>query len=158
MISRYHRRSICIATVLIGFMASPCFADPTEIKVSLRSQTPDPAKSDAYTTQQRDEVWKTAETAVIVCDMWDSHHCYRAVLRENQMVPRMDQLLTTLRDRGVTVIHAPSSCVDSYKDHAARQRALAAPKTTPPEENQRLVLLDSSGRVGEVPVGSVRWR
>ena len=30
--------------------------------------------------------------------------------------------------RGVLIIHAPSSCMDAYKDHPARKRAQAAPK------------------------------
>ena len=81
-----------------------------------------------------EQVWDASETAVIVCDMWDSHHCYRAVLRENQMVPRMESLLSSLRQRGATVIHAPSSCVDAYADHPARKRVAEVPKVTPPKD------------------------
>jgi nicotinamidase-related amidase len=66
--------------------------------------------------------------------MWDAHHCYRAVLRENEMVPRMESLLNQLRDRGVTIIHAPSSCMDAYADHPARRRVLSLSPVTPPEE------------------------
>ena len=85
-------------------------------KVSLRSQSKDSSKADtAYRPVVREQVWDAGETAVIVCDMWDSHHCYRAVLRENQMVPRMESLLSSLRQRGATVIHAPSSCVERLR-------------------------------------------
>lgn len=66
------------------------------------------------------EKWETTQTAVIVCDMWDSHHCFNAVQRVNEMAPRMNQLLKTLRAQGTTIIHAPSSCVGAYAKHPAR--------------------------------------
>ena len=92
------------------------------------------------TTQQqtervvRNETWNPKHTAVIVCDMWDAHHCYRAVQREQQMIPRMQALLQNLRNRGVAVIHAPSSCMDAYADHPARTRVHAVPKSMPPKQ------------------------
>jgi nicotinamidase-related amidase len=60
--------------------------------------------------------------------MWDAHHCLNAVRREEEMVPRMNEVLEKARGRGVFIIHAPSSCMDAYKDHPARKRAQAAPK------------------------------
>lgn len=72
--------------------------------------------------------WDPKETAFIVCDMWDLHHCLNAVRREKEMAPRMEQVLRAARDRGVLIIHAPSSCMDAYKDHPARKRAVETPK------------------------------
>ena len=40
----------------------------------------------------------------------------------------MNQVLEKARGLGVLIIHAPSSCMDHYKDHPARKRAQAAPK------------------------------
>lgn len=71
--------------------------------------------------------WDPAKTALIVCDMWDAHHCLNAVRREEEMVPRMNEVLDKARAKGVFVIHAPSSCMDAYKDHPARKRAQSAP-------------------------------
>ncbi len=73
------------------------------------------------------EKWDPAITALIVCDMWDLHHCYNAVQREKDMVGRMNQLLHRARDAGALIIHAPSSCMDAYADHPARLRAQQAP-------------------------------
>lgn len=130
------RRLLALTAVMVGCgVTSQCLAEATELKVSLRSQVKDPSQAEGvYRHVTEEQVWKADETAVIVCDMWDSHHCYRAVLRENQMVPRMENLLSTLRQRGVTVIHAPSSCVDAYADHPARQRTLEVPQATPPKD------------------------
>ena len=39
------------------------------------------------------------QVAVIVCDMWDDHHCKIAAQRVGVMAPRMNQVLTAARDR-----------------------------------------------------------
>src|SRR4051812_27694872 len=69
------------------------------------------------------ETWEPRQTAIIVCDMWDAHHCLNAVRRATEMAGRMDQVLADARRRGALVIHAPSSCMDAYKGHPARRRA-----------------------------------
>jgi nicotinamidase-related amidase len=78
--------------------------------------------------ETRAATWPARKTAVIVCDMWDAHHCLNAVRREEEMVPRMDEFLKAARARGALIIHAPSSCMEPYKDHPARKRAQAAPR------------------------------
>src|SRR6476469_1647228 len=41
----------------------------------------------------REEIlrWKPAETAIIICDMWDNHYCQNAARRVKAMAPRMNQ-------------------------------------------------------------------
>ncbi len=73
------------------------------------------------------ELWQPKETAVVICDMWDYHHCRNATLRVGEMAPRMDRVVAEMRKRGALVVHAPSSCMDFYQNHPARQRAQAAP-------------------------------
>jgi nicotinamidase-related amidase len=99
-------------------------ADETDFRLTLRSRV---EKGGAYAVTTRAEAWPAAKTAVIVCDMWDAHHCLNAVRRENEMVPRTEAFLKLARARGAFIIHAPSSCMAAYKDHPARKRAQAAP-------------------------------
>lgn len=73
------------------------------------------------------EVWDLAKTAVIVCDVWDLHHCLNAVRRLEEFAPRLDQVLKTARSNGALVIHAPSDCMPAYVDHPARKRATDTP-------------------------------
>ena len=80
-----------------------------------------------WAVRQQKVLWDAKATAVIVCDMWDLHHCKNAVGRVGEMAPRMNQLLNTARARGALIIHAPSSCMEFYKNHPARKRAQAAP-------------------------------
>ena len=72
--------------------------------------------------------WLPAQTAVIVCDMWDAHHGLQAARRVAELAVPIDRFLKAARSRGITVIHAPSGCMAFYADHPARRRALAVPR------------------------------
>lgn len=77
------------------------------------------------------EEWQASQTAIIVCDVWDYHHCLNAVRRLEEFAPRLDQVLKTARDRGAIVIHSPSDCMPAYVGHPARKRATQVPQTHP---------------------------
>ncbi len=79
--------------------------------------------------------WSPNQTAIIVCDMWDSHHSVNAVRRVIELAPRIDAVLRAARQKGVVIIHAPSGCMDTYRDHPARQRVQTVPKASklPPQ-------------------------
>src|SRR5260370_15204237 len=96
-----------------------------ELSLTLRSRADDNGTFRVVTKGQQ---WPAHKSAIIVCDMWDAHHCLNAVRREEEMVPRMNEVLEKARDQGVIIIHAPSSCMEPYKDHPARKRAQAAPR------------------------------
>lgn len=72
--------------------------------------------------------WQGEQTALIVCDFWDSHHCGNAVKRVNAMAPRVAEVVASARAAGVLIIHAPSDCMAAYDGHPARRRAQEAPK------------------------------
>lgn len=83
-----------------------------------------------YQITRNTENWNPAETAVIVCDMWNLHHCKNAVTRVTEIAPRMDAFIAKARSTGALVIHAPSSCMDFYKNHPGRKIAQSAPKAS----------------------------
>lgn len=116
-------RLATLSAVVALAAASVACAD--DFKLNLRSRVEADGK---YTVATKEQAWPASKTAVIVCDMWDAHHCLNAVRREEEMVPRMEEFLTKARDRGALIIHAPSSCMEPYKDHPARKRAQAAKK------------------------------
>ncbi len=105
-----------------GIAASP-------FKLQLRSRTETAPDSGRFHTVLASRNWNPAETAVVVCDMWDLHHCLNATRRGAEMAPRMNRFLNTARRQGALIIHAPSSCMAAYEDHPARLRALAAPRS-----------------------------
>ncbi len=113
------------AIIFLSWLSVPGFAADREIRLTLRSRTEDKG---SYSVTAKMQSWSASLTAVIVCDMWDAHHCLNAVRREEQMVPRMNEFLEKTRSQGVFIIHAPSSCMEPYKDHPGRKRAQNAPK------------------------------
>jgi nicotinamidase-related amidase len=100
-------------------------AGKEDLKTRQRSRQ---AKGEDYEVVVREVHWRPERTAIIVCDVWDAHHCLNAVRRLEEMLPRMNEVLEKARTRGVLIVHAPSSCMEPYKDHPGRKLAMAAPK------------------------------
>ncbi len=69
-----------------------------------------------------------AETAILVCDVWDDHWCRGAAGRCGALAKRIDPMLAAARTAGVQVIHAPSECMGFYAGTPERLRAELAPK------------------------------
>jgi nicotinamidase-related amidase len=101
---------------------------PGTLSLGLRKLVETKEGSGRFHTVVQPARWEARKTAIIVCDMWDLHHCLNATRRVGEMAPRMNQVLTEARNRGVLIIHAPSSCMAAYKDHPARQNALKSPR------------------------------
>ena len=76
--------------------------------------------------------WKASETAIIVCDMWNDHWCRSASRRVAEMAPALNRFLEIARQKGVFIIHAPSSVTDFYQGTPARTNAQQAPFTKAP--------------------------
>src|SRR5262245_29659223 len=100
--------TLLLAASLVPFAFAQ---ETTPLKVNLRSRNPD-----TFEIVNKAEAWNPKETAIIVCDMWDRHHCPTAEKRVVELAPRMNEVLNAARDRGVLIIHAPSSCMEPYKD------------------------------------------
>jgi nicotinamidase-related amidase/type 1 glutamine amidotransferase len=120
--------------------------------------------------RERTQRWEPKKTAIIICDMWDLHHCKRAVERGAEMAPRMNELVTRARDRGVLIIHAPSSCMAPYEDTPMRRRAREAPRAKnlprdigswcykiPAEEKGRYPIDQSDGGEDDEPAEHAAW-
>jgi nicotinamidase-related amidase/type 1 glutamine amidotransferase len=122
-----HRLStFAVLALLASSLSAMAFDESGKLALRLRSRVED---SGQFRLVEKPASWETKETAFIVCDMWDSHHCLNAVRREKEMAPTMEQVLKAARDRGVVIIHAPSSCMDPYKDHPARKHATETPRS-----------------------------
>ncbi len=96
-------------------------------RFSLNLRRREKDKSGTYFTRFESSSWDPDRTAVVICDMWDTHHCPNAVERVTDMAPRLNSFVSRARQAGAVVIHAPSSCMEFYKDHPARKRAREAP-------------------------------
>ena len=111
-------RQLFVFLILVVTLSSesPALAD-APLEVQLRLQRPASGDANAFMVATRDEKWTAAETAIVVCDVWDYHHSPNAVARLQQLLPSLDAVLKSARSKGVTIIHAPSDCMDAYQDH-----------------------------------------
>jgi nicotinamidase-related amidase len=100
----------------------------TLLQLKLRTRLESSQGNNRYEVVTRPEQWDAHKTAIIVCDMWDLHHCLNAVRRLEEFAPRLAEVLKEARRRGVIIIHSPSECMEAYKTHPARLNALAVPR------------------------------
>ncbi len=140
------------------------------IPLKLRYQLESSAGSGRFHQFTRQQDWKPEETAIVVCDVWDLHHCLNAVRRLEQFAPRLNAVLNEARSQGVTIIHSPSDCMPAYEGHAARQRAASAPKAAwvphevgtwcsviPTEERAAYPVDQSDGGEDDDPAEHAKW-
>lgn len=156
----------------IAFAVAPPGDQPWQLKLRLQAPAgpPDSRQNRTWQRQERSEKWLPGKTAVIVCDVWDRHHCLNAVRRMTEFLPRMNELLTTCRSQGATIIHSPSDCMPAYEQHPARLRALQVPDapgqpvdialwcSAIPTEEQAVYPIDQSdGGEDDDPAEHAKW-
>ena len=117
---------VVLLTAIVGKMVPSTYGQ--NLMITLRSQSESADDGGEFQVRERDEKWNPKETAIIICDVWDLHHCLNAVRRLEEFAPQLDQVLKEARSRGVMIIHAPSDCMAAYADHPARRRAEDVPK------------------------------
>jgi gluconolactonase len=162
------RLSVCL--ILSSLLMNAVVASAEPLPLELRYQTEKPSGSGTWETRTRQEKWKPEETAIVVCDVWDQHHCLNAVRRLEQFAPRLNDVLKKAREQGVTIIHSPSDCMAAYADHPARQRAMQAPQAAfqpfdvkawcsaiPAEERAAYPIDQSDGGEDDDPAEHAEW-
>jgi len=124
--------TLCCLRVGLGLAwllgLSPDFLQAESVTLRARSRERIQAESTETRVLEKELRWDAARTAVVVCDMWDRHHCPDATTRVGEMAPRMDRVLAAARRLGMLIIHCPSDTMEFYKDHPGRRLAQQAPK------------------------------
>lgn len=125
---------------------------PGTLRLTLRERREDPKGSGRFKAVERTADWEVGETAIIVCDMWDDHHCKMAAHRVGVMAPRMNQVLSAARDRGVTIIFAPSETMNIYAGSPHRKRMEQAKPVKPPVPIEKRCLRNPDREPPTLPV------
>ncbi|MEO8351152.1 MAG: ThuA domain-containing protein [Chthoniobacteraceae bacterium] len=110
------------------------------IDLTVRSRANDTAAG-ARATQET-VTWDGEKTAVIICDMWDTHTCPNAAARVAEMAPRVNEFAKAARAKGALIIHCPSDVTKFYADTPQRRLAQAAPVVEPKVPLERWCKLD----------------
>src|SRR5438552_15265181 len=88
------------------------------IELNQRSRT---KGHDGFTVTERKAIWEAKKTAMIICDMWDDHWCKSAARRVGEMAGPLNEVVKTAREKGVFIIHAPSTCTGNYEGTPQRK-------------------------------------
>jgi nicotinamidase-related amidase len=99
--------------------------------------------------------WKAAETAIIICDMWDNHTCKGAAARVAAMAPKVDAFVSAARSRGVLIIHSPSDVMKFYDGAPQRVLAQTAPAAKSPGPIRSRELMPE--RESALPIDDSDW-
>jgi nicotinamidase-related amidase/type 1 glutamine amidotransferase len=92
-----------------------------KMKISLQKYASSDLDAEKYIRVNEIQSWNPKETAVIICDMWNQHWCQEASARVTEMAPLLNQVASQAREKGVLIVHAPSDCMEYYKNHPARK-------------------------------------
>jgi nicotinamidase-related amidase len=111
------------AGAILPLLLAADSAKDRALNLVLRDRVGSSTNSGQYEIRERSEEWQPRQTAIIICDMWDLHHCKRAVERVQEMAPRMNEVITKARNQSIFIIHAPSECMAAYENSPMRQRA-----------------------------------
>lgn len=107
---------------------NPCSAADGTIELKTRQRIETEKGSGDFKMVNTNVKWEADKTAVVVCDMWTKHWCRGATSRGAEMAPRMNEVVKAAREKGVLIIHCPSSGVKFYQDTPMRKLAMSAPK------------------------------
>jgi nicotinamidase-related amidase len=106
---------------------------PGTLSLRSRKRSEQPPGSGKVRVSERILRWEVAQTAIVICDMWDTHTCSLSAQRVAAMAPRMNQVISTSRSLGVMIIHAPSDTMKFYEGTPYRQRMQRASVSRSPQ-------------------------
>ena len=128
---------------------------PGTLSLRSRRRSEQPPGSGKFKVTEQMLRWEAAQTAIIICDMWDTHTCSMSAQRVGAMAPRMNQVISASRSLGVMIIHAPSDTMAYYEGTPWRRRMQLAPAASSPmpivacprpsEESRSFPIDDSEG-------------
>jgi nicotinamidase-related amidase len=126
-------------------------AVPGTLRLHARQREETAPKSGTFRMVEHDIDWKVAETAIIICDMWEDHPCQMSAHRVDVMAPQVNRVISAARSLGVQIIHAPSAGMPHYASTPARARLERAPPVKPPFKLEVSCLRDPE-REAEYPI------
>ena len=105
-----------------------------EIVFNTRYRERESTESKNFIVKQKTLRLFPSSTAILICDMWDDHHCFSAAKRVKEIAPFMNEVVKSARNKGVFIIPSPSNCMEFYNGTPQRKLAQEAPFVKSPAE------------------------
>lgn len=128
------RRGLLMATFGAAGLMAAAKSGARVLRLPLRSRVEAFKGSGVWEEVHFERGFPVAQTAILICDMWDNHWCTGAAKRVGELVKVMSPVIDQARAGGMQIIHAPSEVMDFYKDYPQRKRMLALAKAPLPVE------------------------
>jgi nicotinamidase-related amidase len=121
----------------------------TAITIPVRSRLEPFRGSGEFREVTLNETINPAQTAIILCDLWDKHWCRGATTRVGVLTEKINPVLRAARAKGILIIHAPSDTMNFYNDAPQRRAMLSIPPAALPVSKDiqapKLPIDDSDG-------------
>lgn len=137
--------------VLLILFAAIAATDLTAAALELPVRSRIKKADDSWSLAERSVSWDGSKTALVICDMWDTHTCPNSAARVAEMAPRLNDFAKAARAQGALIIHCPSDVTKFYADTPQRRLAQAAPVVDPKVPLQRWCRLDPA-REAPLPI------
>lgn len=141
--------------IVAALLAVPAGGRTMDLSLNLRRQIEEPAGSGKWRDVVEHARIPAVQTAIVICDMWDHHWCAGAERRCGEIAKRMVPVIEAARAKGVFIVHAPSDCMDFYRDAPQRNRMREFQSAAPPVDRKvdepPLPIDDSDGGCDDVP-------
>jgi len=124
--------ALCVFA-MVGVVPAEPAANATPLQLHLRTRVETFKGSGAWDEVTLARDFNGKETAIVICDVWDKHWCDNATERCGVLAKKIAAVLPMARALGITVIHAPSECMDFYKDTPQRKRLADVKRIAMPE-------------------------
>ena len=108
------------------------FKVPGTLSLRARRRVEDPPGSGKFRTSEEVLRWEVAQTAIIICDVWDTDRCVTEVQRNRILAPRINEAASAARSLGVMIFHCPSDTIGYYARTPQRLRMQRAPMVPSP--------------------------
>jgi nicotinamidase-related amidase len=144
-------RSLLVSLITLSGVVSMAAQDAANLHLPARERRETSAGSGEFQEATRMLDWNPHQTALVICDMWDTHTCPNSAARVSELAPRVNDFAKAARALGVLIIHCPSNTMDFYKDYPGRKLAQSAPPVTPPVPLKKWCYVDPT-REAPLPI------
>jgi len=153
---------LLLAIAATSLIAKDATKPSGPLRLELRQRVETAKDSGQWRETAEIKDFNPTETAIIICDLWDQHWCKSATFRVGLIAAKMAPVIEKSRKRGVLIIHAPSSCMEFYRDTPQRKMMMDAPDAHGPAtlagwcrldltKEAKLPVDDSDGGCDDVP-------
>src|SRR5262249_27872684 len=142
---------LSIAFGFVALFSAPVVLSAQTLELHTRSCVASTNGTPAWQQLEQAVQWEAKRTAIVICDMWNQHWCHGATEGVAEMAPRMNEVISKARDRGVFIIHCSSDTMKYYQGWPQRKLAQSAPKINTDPSLEKWGGLEAK-REGSLPI------